>query len=113
MRGLALGGLLLIALGCAPPPAKQPQGEACNMALSQWDRCAVGLYCREQGFMWRLTHAGGAAVGKCARRLKEDEACVHVDADCETWLVCEPQSGVCRERRALEGGNMRNDIVND
>lgn len=115
MRGreLALGGLLLIAVGCAAPPAKQPQGESCNMALTEWDRCAVGLYCREQGFWWRLTHAGGAAVGRCAKRIKEGERCVNVDADCETWLVCEPQAGVCRARSALKGGNIRNDIVNE
>lgn len=110
MRSLPLGALFLIVAGCAPPPAKQPQGEACNMALGQWDRCAVGLYCREQGFMWRLTNAGGAEVGKCAKRLREGEGCVHVDADCETWLVCEPQSGVCRARKEVSGGNMRNEV---
>lgn len=81
------------------------------MALTEWDRCAVGSYCREQGFVWRLTHAGGSAVGKCAKRLADGERCVGVDADCETWLVCEPQSGVCRARKALRDGNMRNDIV--
>ena len=113
MRAWALGGLLAIAVGCTPPPPKQPHGEACNMAHSEWDRCAVGLYCREEGFAWRLTHAAGAAVGRCAKRIGEGEACVNKDADCETWLVCEPQSGVCRARKALSGGNMRHDIVNE
>jgi hypothetical protein len=105
--------LLSAAAGCEPPPPKQAHGEVCNMEVSEWDRCAPGFYCREQGFMWRLTHAAGKAVGKCAKRIAEGERCVNVEADCETWLVCESQSGVCRPRAGLRGGNMRNDTVNE
>jgi hypothetical protein len=78
------------------------------MALSPLRRCGPGLYCREAGLFFRLTCAAGAEVGRCTKRLAEGEACVNKDADCETWLACEPQSGVCR---AHDEANMRNDMV--
>lgn len=71
------------------------------MVLPDYQRCKPPLYCHPPSGIRAFVRSKAGPVGICRRYVEEGERCAGGDAECAPGLICERQSGNCRQSSGI------------